>query len=81
MFCIAAFFVLAFLGIFSARYRSLAKKAWVCTARKTTFRKCDTSFKEDTKSLLLGKLNYFQAALGEIPWKSGLMSWLSFLSY
>jgi hypothetical protein len=56
MFCIAAFIVLAILGIFSARYRSLAKKAWVCTARKTTFRKCDTSFKEDTKSLLLGKI-------------------------
>jgi DNA-binding transcriptional MerR regulator len=56
MFCIAAFIILAVLGIFSARYRKLAGNAWKCVGKKATFRKCDTSFKEDTKSMLLGKL-------------------------
>lgn len=53
MFCIAAFIVLAIISIFSARYRKLAKKAWICTVRRVTFRPCDTSFKEETKNKLL----------------------------
>ncbi len=53
MFCIAAFIVLAAISIFSARYRKLAVKAWSCTARRVTFRPCDTSFKEETKNKLL----------------------------
>ena len=56
MFCIAAFIVLGLIGIFSVRYRKLAKKAWACTARRITFRPCDTSFKEEAKSKLLSKV-------------------------
>jgi hypothetical protein len=56
VFCIAAFIILGILGIFSARYRRLAAEAWKCVARKTTFRKCDTNFKEDLKSRLLSGL-------------------------
>lgn len=53
MFCIAAFIVLAIISIFSASHRKLAKKAWDCTLHRITFRPCDTSFKEETKSKLL----------------------------
>ena len=53
MFCIAAFIVLTVISIFSVRYRKLAKKAWSCTLHRVTFRPCDTSFKEETKSKLL----------------------------
>lgn len=56
MFCIAAFIILSILSIFSARYRRLAAEAWKCVARKTTFRKCDTNFKENLKSRLLSGL-------------------------
>jgi len=56
MFCIAAFIVFLFLGIFSVRYRKLAKKAWSCVARKLTFRPCEIGFKEDAKNILIGKL-------------------------
>ncbi len=56
MFCIAAFIVFVILGIFSARYRKLAKKAWSCVVRKITFRPCEIGFKEDAKNVLLGKL-------------------------
>lgn len=53
MFCIAAFIVLAIISIFSVRYRKMAKQAWSCTLHRVTFRPCDTSFKEETKSKLL----------------------------
>ena len=56
MFCIAAFIVFVILGIFFARYRRLAKKAWGCVARKLTFRPCTIGFKEEAKNMLLGKL-------------------------
>lgn len=56
MFCIAAFIILAIIGIFSVGYRRLAAQAWKCVARKTTFRKCDPTFKEEMKARLLGKL-------------------------
>jgi hypothetical protein len=56
MFCLAAFIILAILGIFSVRYRRLAAAALKCVARKATFRKCDTTFREDMKARLLGKL-------------------------
>ena len=56
MFCIAAFIVFVILGIFSAKYRKLAKKSWSCVVRKVTFRPCDVGFKEESKNLLIGKL-------------------------
>lgn len=55
MFCIAAFVIFSILGIFSARYRRLASAAWKCVARRVTFRKCDTDYKEEIKSRLLAK--------------------------
>lgn len=56
MFCIAAFIIFLVLGIFSARYRKLAKKAWTCVARKITFRPCEIGFKEEAKNMLIGSL-------------------------
>ncbi len=56
MFCIVAFVVFVILGIFSARYRKLAKKAWGCVARKVTLRPCDTGFKQEARDVIIGKL-------------------------
>ena len=55
MFCIAAFIVFVVLGIFSVRYRLLAKKAWYCVGRKLTFRPCEIGFKEEAKDALIGR--------------------------
>lgn len=76
MFCIAAFLILAILGIFSARYRRLAKDAWKCVSRKVTFRKCDTTFKEDLKSRLLGELIIKRPRLAKF-----LEKWLEVLAF
>jgi hypothetical protein len=56
MFCIAAFVVLFFCGIFSAAYRPLVRKAWHCVVRRVTFRPCDINFSEEMKGKLLGKI-------------------------
>ncbi len=56
MFCIASFIIFAILGLFSASYRPLAKKAWYCVFRKITFRPCDINFDQEVKGKLLGSI-------------------------
>lgn len=56
MFCIAAFIIFAILGIFSASYRQLAKRAWQCVWKKIRLKPCDINFQEEMKSRLLGRL-------------------------
>jgi len=75
MFCIAAFIVFVVVGIFSVRYRRLAKKAWSCVARKITFRPCEIGFKEDTKNLLIGKLIFTRPRLAKF-----LDKWIEFFA-
>ncbi len=55
MFCIVAFIIFGILGILSASYRTLAKKAWGCVLRRLTFKPCDMSVREEIKSRLMGK--------------------------
>ncbi len=43
MICIFAFFVFAFLAIFSVTYRPLAKEAFECVFRRITLRPCETA--------------------------------------
>lgn len=56
MFCILSFIVLAFLGIFSASNRELAREALDCVLRRVTFRPCNTGFDVKMKSKILGKV-------------------------
>lgn len=76
MFCIAAFIVFAILGIFSARYRQLAKKAWGCVLKKITFKPCDINFQEEIKSRLIGKLIVTKPRLARF-----LGRWIGALSF
>ena len=75
MFCIAAFIVLAILGIFSARYRQLAGRAWQCVIKKLTFKKCDINFAEEVKGKLLGRLIISHPGLARF-----LNKWIDFLA-
>lgn len=67
MVCIAAFIILAIIGIFVAilsifkrdigrKYWKIFKKSWHCFTHHITFRKCDTNFKDDVKNVLLKKV-------------------------
>ena len=67
MVCIAAFIILAVVGVFVAvasifepklwkSYTKALKKAWGCLWKKVRLQKCETGFKEDVKNTLLSKI-------------------------
>lgn len=56
MICLVALFVFAVLGVFSARYRQLAREAFRCTFLRLTFKPCDSQLDQRIKSKLTAKL-------------------------
>ncbi len=56
MICIIALVVFGILGIFSARYRALAREALDCVFRRLTFRKCVSGLDSRLKSTVTGSL-------------------------
>ena len=54
--CIVAMVVFGILGIFSARYRRIAKEAFSCVSRMLTFRPCVTGFDDKVRSHLTDKI-------------------------
>jgi len=56
MICVIALVVFGILGIFSARYRAIAKEALDCVFRRVTFRKCTSGLDERLKSQITGRL-------------------------
>lgn len=66
MVCIAAFIILAIIGVFIAiisifkpkigkAYLKALKKAWGCLWKKVRLQKCETGFKDDVKNTLLSR--------------------------
>jgi protein-disulfide isomerase len=53
--CFVALAVFAFLGVFSARYRSLAREAFACVARRVTLRPCESGLEERLKATIVAK--------------------------
>ncbi len=67
MVCIAAFIILALVGVFVAflsifrrdigkKYWAVFKKAWGCVGKKVRLQKCETNFKDDVKNTLLSRI-------------------------
>ena len=67
MVCIAAFIILALIGVFVAiisifkpevgrKYLKIFKKSWGCLWKKVRLQKCETGFKEDVKNTLLSRV-------------------------
>jgi len=54
--CIVAAVVLGILGIFSAKYRKIAKEAFSCVKRMATFRPCETGFDDKVRSHVTARL-------------------------
>lgn len=74
MVCIAAFIILALIGIFVAAisifkpkvgkaYLKALKKAWGCLWKKVRLQKCETGFKDDVKNTLLSRVMLKQPKL------------------
>ncbi len=67
MVCVAAFIILALIGVFVAAisifkpkvgkaYLKIFKKAWGCLWKKIRLQKCETGFKEDVKNTILSRV-------------------------
>ena len=67
MVCIAAFIILAIIGVFVAiisifkpkvgkSYWKMLKKSWGCLWKKVRLQKCETGFKDDVKNTLLSRV-------------------------
>jgi hypothetical protein len=67
MVCVAAFIILAIMGVFVAilsifkrdigkRYWKIFKKAWGCVGKKVRLQKCETGFKEDVKNTIMSRV-------------------------
>jgi protein-disulfide isomerase len=56
MICLIALVVFGILGIFSAKYRTIAKEAFDCVFHRLTLRKCTTGFDKRLKSQITGNI-------------------------
>ncbi|HLD10795.1 MAG TPA: hypothetical protein VJB89_01825 [Candidatus Nanoarchaeia archaeon] len=56
MICILALIVFGILGIFSVKYRIIAKEAFDCVFRRITFRKCTSGLDIRLKAQITGNL-------------------------
>jgi hypothetical protein len=80
VFCIVGLVGLSFLGIFSAKYRSLAKEAFNCVFRRITLRKCQTNFDQKMKVKISAKLAEKNPKIGGFFFKHfEAISWAMFL--
>ncbi|MFA5797723.1 MAG: DsbA family protein [Candidatus Woesearchaeota archaeon] len=69
MICVIALIVAGILGIFSAKYRIIAKEAFNCTFRKITFRKCNSDLNTRLKSQITGSFMRFFPKLGRVLYR------------
>lgn len=54
--CVIALLVFGTLGIFSARYRALAKEAFDCVFRKVTLRPCATNLNQRIRAKIVARI-------------------------
>ncbi len=76
MICIIALVVFSILGVFSAKYRIIAKEAFDCVFKRITFRKCTTGLDTRLKGQITGKLMKKAPRVGAWTFKNfELISW------
>jgi protein-disulfide isomerase len=64
MICLIALAVFGVLGIFSAKYRTIAREAFDCVFRRVTLRKCTTGLDKRLKAQITGKVMRKHPRLG-----------------
>ena len=75
MICIIALVVFSILGIFSAKYRVIAKEAFDCVFRRVTFRKCTSGLDKRLKAQITGNLMRKAPGVGKFTYK--YFEWIS----
>jgi glutaredoxin len=79
--CIIALAVFSVLGLWSAKYRRLAKEAFDCTFRMITLRPCVTKLDERIKSKVTAKLMRFPTAARAFYKYFKVFSWIFVISF
>jgi len=80
--CIVALVVFAFLGIFSTRYRKLAKEAFKCFFTTLTFKPCETNLDQRIKSKATAKLMRVSPKLAAAVYKNfKIISWIFTITF
>lgn len=77
MICIIALVTFGILGIFSARYRDLAREAFRCVFLRMQFKPCDTKLDQRLKSKVVSKLMSRSPRTARFVYKRfELLSWI-----
>ncbi len=77
MICLIALVVFTVLGLFSAKYRTIAYEAFDCVFRRVTLRKCTSGLDKRLKSQITGKLMKRSPGLGKAIYKHfEVISWI-----
>jgi len=79
--CIIALVVFSILGIWSAKYRRLAKESFDCTFRMITLRPCVTKLDERIKSKVTSKLMRFPALARFFYKNFKIFSWIFVIAF
>ena len=79
--CIIALAVFSILGIWSAKYRRLAKEAFDCTFRMITLRPCVTKLDERIKSKVTSKLMRFPKLAKAFYKNFKIFSWIFVVAF
>jgi len=79
--CIVALVVFGILGIFSARYRKLAKEAFGCVFKMAMLKPCDTGFDQRIKSKVTTKLMKVPPAARFVYKNFAIISWTFTISF
>lgn len=77
MICIIALLTFGILGLFSAKYRALAKESFRCVFLRMQFKKCETGLDEKIKSKLTSKLLTRSPRIAKFVYKRfEILSWI-----
>lgn len=80
--CIVALIVFSILGIFSIRWRKLAKEAFTCVGRMLTFRPCKTKLDQRIRSKVTSKLMRRTPSLARLFYRHfKIISWIFTIAF
>lgn len=80
--CIIGLMIFPILGLFSAKYKELAKESFRCVFRMATFRPCESKLDQRIKSKITAKLMKTSPAIAKIIYKNfTIFSWMLVLLF
>ena len=75
--CLVAMIVFGVLGIFSAKYRTLAKEAFSCFFKTIQLKPCDSKLDQKIKSKLTAKIMKYSPPLAKFTYRNFVvLSWI-----